>query len=176
MIQGEMLDLKERRSLSEPRRQEARLSTIGAVSEKSMLIYPAKGQKKHVITVFTDIDCGYCRRLHQHMAEMNEQGIEVHYLFMPRAGLDSDSYRKAVAVWCAEEPRQAMTEAKLGKNVSYKECANPVRDHMALAEEMGVNATPTIITGKGSLWPGYLPPGELLQRLESEEAPVQTKK
>lgn len=176
MFQGELVDLQERRSLTEPRRQSRRVALIKDISDKDTLIYPAKGEKKQTITVFTDIDCGYCRRLHQHMADMNERGIEVRYLMMPRAGLDSPSYRKAVAVWCSDNPREALTQAKLGKDIPFKDCTNPVRDHMALADELGVTATPTMVTNTGAVWPGYLPPDELQARLESEDAKAQQAK
>lgn len=169
MVQGDLIDLKNRKSLTEPRRQELRLAALEKVQQKNMLIYPAKGERKQVLTVFTDIDCGYCRRLHQHMPEMNESGIEVRYLLMPRAGVDSESYRKAVSVWCADKPREAMTAAKQGRAIENRQCENPVRAHMALAEQLGVNATPTLITDRGALHPGYLPPDQLLARLQAED-------
>jgi thiol:disulfide interchange protein DsbC len=169
MVQGDLVDLKNRKSLTEPRRQEVRLEALKKVQQKNMLIYPAKGERKQVVTVFTDIDCAYCRRLHQHMPEMNERGIEVRYLLMPRAGVQSESYRKAVNVWCADKPREAMTVAKQGRAIENKQCENPVQAHMALAEQLGVNATPTLITDRGGLHPGYLPPDQLLARLQAED-------
>jgi len=176
MVQGEMIDLTERESVTEPRRKEIRLNQLATVKDKDLLIYPAKGPRKHVVSVFTDIDCPYCRKLHEHMEEMNAKGIEVRYLLMPRTGIGSPSYVKAVNVWCAAKPNEAMTAAKRGQAVPEKDCPNPVKQHMALAQEMGVNATPTIVTSNGSLMPGYLPPDELLARLQAEEADAAPRK
>ncbi len=170
MVQGELVDLSERRSLTEPRRREIRLEQLAQVKKEDMLIYPAKGKTQHVITVFTDIDCPYCRKLHEHIEEMNAKGIEVRYLLMPRTGIGSPSYRKAVSVWCNAKPNEALTTAKRGQSVPDAECPNPVRQHMALADAMGVNATPTLITAKGSLVPGYMKPDQLLAQLQAEQA------
>jgi thiol:disulfide interchange protein DsbC len=166
MLQGELVDLQERRSLTEQRREGLRAAALSKFDEKDLLIYPAKGQRKHAITVVTDIDCPYCRRFHQHMAEMNDLGIEVRYLLMPRAGVGSESYVKAVNVWCADRPQEAMTAAKRGEKISGKKCDHLVDRHMAIAEQMGINATPTTITQTGVALPGYMPPNELLAKLE----------
>jgi thiol:disulfide interchange protein DsbC len=166
MLQGELVDLAERRSLTEQRREGLRSAALASVDQKDMLIYPAKGTPKHVLTVVTDIDCAYCRRFHQHMDEMNGRGIEVRYLLMPRAGLNSESYRKAVNVWCSADPHDAMTRAKRGENVPDKQCDNPVARHMRIAEQMGINATPTLVTASGAMIPGYMAPDELMAQLE----------
>jgi thiol:disulfide interchange protein DsbC len=165
LIQGDLVDLKERRSLTEPSRERARINALGKVAANDMLIYPARGERKHTITVFTDIDCGYCRQLHTHMDEMNARGIEVRYLMMPRAGLQSRSYQKAVSAWCADKPLEALTLAKQGQDPKDRECTNPVSAHMELAEALGINATPTIVTTNGKVVPGYMPPDRLLLEL-----------
>ena len=169
MLQGELVDLQQRVSLTEQRRAGLRAAVLSGVSRQQLLIYPATGKPKHVVTVVTDIDCPYCRRLHQHMQEMNARVIEVRYLLLPRAGIQSDSYRKAVNVWCADKPLEAMTAAKQGKAVPDRQCENPVRQHMVLAERLGVNATPTIITQSGAVIAGYLAPDQLLARLAELE-------
>lgn len=165
MLQGELLDLKERRSLTEQRREGQRAAVLGGIDADSMLIYRAAGKPKHVITVVTDIDCPYCRRFHEHMADLNARGVEVRYLLLPRAGVGSESYRKAVSVWCADKPLEAMTAAKQGKTVPDRQCEHQVDRHMALSQRLGVTGTPAIITDAGGLIAGYLPPDELLRRL-----------
>lgn len=170
MLQGELVDLQERRSLTEPRRAEIRASMVARVPEDQMLVYRPDGAVKHRITVVTDIDCPYCRRFHRHMDEYNARGVEVRYLMMPRAGVDSESYDKAVSVWCAEDRLAAMTRAKQGAEMEKRDCENPVKSHMALAEQLGVRATPTIITDAGDVIRGYRSPDDLLQALESVRA------
>jgi thiol:disulfide interchange protein DsbC len=168
LIDGDMFDLSTVTNMTEFRRGEARQAAMQKLDEKTMIVYKAKGEEKHVITVFTDIDCGYCRKLHSGMDEMNSLGITVRYMAYPRAGVDSDSYIKAVGVWCADDQKKAMDIAKkTGKVANRKSCDNPVIDHMALGGEFGVTGTPAILLSSGTLIPGYQPPGQLLKTLES---------
>ena len=134
-------------------------------------VFPAKGEKKASITIFTDVDCFYCQKLHAEMAAMNALGIEVKYLAFPRAGLGSPSYQVLVDSWCAENANEFLTEAKLrahnkqAPQTSPQLCENPVIAHYTLGQEIGVNGTPAIVLDSGELWPGYLPANELAKRL-----------
>lgn len=121
---------------------------------------------KHTITVFTDIECGYCRKLHQDIAELNRNGITVEYLAFPRMGLGSKDYTDMISVWCASDRRKALTDAKQGKPVTAKNCTNPVAMQYALGQQLGVNGTPAIFAADGSQLGGYLPPAQLKAALE----------
>jgi len=121
---------------------------------------------KHTITVFTDIECGYCRKLHQDIAELNRNGITVEYLAFPRMGLGSKDYTDMISVWCATDRRKALTDAKQGKPVTAKNCTNPVAMQYALGQQLGVNGTPAIFAADGSQLGGYLPPAQLKAALE----------
>ncbi len=167
LIQGSISDVETREDLTEPRRNAIRLAAINKVSEDEMVIFGAK-DAPHTITVFTDIDCGFCRRLHSEIDKYNANGIRVRYLFMPRAGAGSESYQKAVGVWCAKDRQQAMTDAKAGKDVPVRDCKNPVEEHMALAELIGVTGTPALILPDGELLPGYVPADRLKAVLEKQ--------
>jgi thiol:disulfide interchange protein DsbC len=167
-IQGDMIDLTKRANLTEQRRNGLRAKAIEAVGEDNMVTFAPEGQAKYTISVFTDIDCGYCRQFHRQMADYNAAGIKVRYLMYPRAGIDSESYRKAVNVWCAEDRKDAMTRAKQGQDVPGKTCDNPVQKHFALGNELGVRGTPSIILGDGELVPGYVPPARLVQLLNDQ--------
>lgn len=167
LINGEMFELASRTNLTEARLGKARLNMMAQVDESDMIIYKAKGKEKHVITVFTDIDCGYCRKLHKGMDEMNELGVTVRYLAFPRAGINSPSYNKAVSVWCADDRNKAMDDAKNLNKVTNKSCKDaPVKAHYALGKSVGVTGTPAIILSDGTLQPGYLPPKPLVKALE----------
>ena len=168
LFNGSVVDLKDGKNLSEEKRNQGRLKLISEVDEKSMIIFSPK-EVKHRITVFTDIDCQYCRRLHQEMSEMNRLGIEVRYMFFPRAGVGSKSYDKAVTVWCSTNRQQALTDAKAGKSLPNKKCDNPVDKHMALVEKFGITGTPTIILEDGAMVPGYMPAARLAAVLEGKE-------
>ena len=115
----------------------------------------------HTVTVFTDIDCGYCRKLHSQIDEYEDEGIRVRYVFYPRAGVKSESYKEAVSVWCSEDRNKAMTEAKAGRLMEEKTCDNPVQSHMELGELLGISGTPAIVLDNGDLVPGYVPPKRL---------------
>lgn len=167
LLQGDMVDLQSRTNLTEGRRSGARLTALKN-AEESMIVYSPKGETKHTITVFTDIDCGYCRKLHNGMKEMNDLGIAVRYLAFPRAGVGSPSYDKAVSVWCSKDQRKSMDTAKANGKLTPAKCDNPVAEHMALGQALGVNGTPALVLEDGRMLPGYLPPDRLLQAIEGK--------
>jgi thiol:disulfide interchange protein DsbC len=169
LMQGSMVDLKSREDLTEKKLAGARLEALKKIGTDKMIVFKPKATQ-HVIYVFTDIDCGYCRKLHSEIDQYLKLGIEVRYLFFPRAGKDSDSYFKAVTVWCAKDRNAALTKAKSGENLARKQCDNPIDEHMALAEAMGANGTPMIVTEKGVIMPGYVPAEQLLKMLEEKPA------
>lgn len=167
LIDGAVVDLKTREDITETARSKARLRAINSMGEEQMVVFDAP-KNEHTITVFTDIDCGYCRKLHQEMPGYAEEGISVRYLFYPRTGVDSPSYEKAVAVWCSDDQQQAMTDAKNGQPVESASCNNPVQRHMELGELMGIRGTPAIILENGQMVPGFVEPKRLAQVLDEQ--------
>ncbi|MGV8960542.1 MAG: DsbC family protein [Stenotrophomonas sp.] len=121
---------------------------------------------KYTVSVFTDVECGYCRKLHQEIAELNRNGIAVEYLAFPRMGLGSKDYTDMISVWCASDRKAALSEAKSGKAVASKSCTNPVAMQYNLGQQLGVNGTPAIFAADGSQLGGYLPPAQLKAALE----------
>lgn len=168
MFQGELIDLKKRVSLTEPRRRETIKAAVAAVSEDQMIIYEPK-ETRHTITVFTDIDCGYCRKLHSEMDDFLKAGIRVRYMMYPRTGKGSSSYDKAVAVWCAEDRNSALTDAKNGKDPAMKRCDNPIDAHMELVAKLGARGTPFIVLENGQTQPGYVPAARMAQLLDHSQ-------
>ena len=133
--------------------------------EKDFITFAATDEK-HVITVFTDVDCGYCRKFHGEIEDYNAQGITVNYVAFPRSGLESDSYNKIVSAWCSSDPKGTLTALKEGRDPALKLCQDhPVEDHYLLGQRIGITGTPAIISSSGDLLPGYLPPMELLNKL-----------
>lgn len=168
-IQGDIIDLSARSNLTESRRGALRLQAIGAVGEANMVVFaPAADKVKHSVTVFTDIDCGYCRKLHSEIASYNQYGIKVRYLMFPRAGIGSESYQKAVSVWCSDNRPEALTRAKRGEDIPPKTCDNPVKSQYELGQALGVRGTPSIVLDDGEMIPGYVPPAQLAQILAKE--------
>lgn len=164
VFSGDLMDLQERRNLSEERRSEARLEAFARSGTDRMIEFGPKNPK-HVMYVYTDVDCTYCRRFHQEIGVLNKAGIAVRYLAYPRAGIGSDSYKKAVSVWCAKDQQQALTDAKAGKKIKSANCDNPVAEHFAMGQAMGVRGTPTIILDNGEELGGYVPAKELIKLL-----------
>lgn len=167
MLQGDLIDVQSRLNLTDASRQQARRSAIDAIGEDRMIVF-APEKVKHKVTVFTDIDCGYCRKLHSEMDQYLDAGIEIRYMMYPRTGVDSESYRKAVAVWCADDRKQAMTDSKAGKSIEMKTCDNPVKTQMELAQQLGLRGTPYLVLENGDVAPGYVPAKALAEMLDAQ--------
>jgi thiol:disulfide interchange protein DsbC len=157
-------------NLTEVRRRGLRLDEVATMSEKQMLLYgPANA--KHTITVFTDIDCPWCRKMHAQVADYNKLGIRVRYLFYPRTGPNTESWFKANAVWCAKDRNKALTQAKLDQPIEMKNCPDsPVAQSYSLGRELGLTGTPGVVLDSGELVPGYLPPDRMLKHIEESAA------
>lgn len=167
ILQGDLFDISQKQNVTENARSQARKKLIDSADESTMIVFKPKGvETKYTITVFTDIDCGYCRKLHKEIDTYLKEGIKVRYMSFPRAGLNSESYYKAVTVWCSKDQQAAITEAKSGKPMKQLDCKNPVADHMKLADAFGVTGTPTIVMSTGAVIPGYVPAKTLLQYLK----------
>ena len=167
VIVGDMIDVDTDSNVSETRRRTIRNRMIESVPESEMLVFSPK-TPKYTVTVFTDIDCGYCRRLHSQMAEYNRLGIRVRYLFFPRSGPNTESWQKAEAVWCSKNRNDALTRAKNDEAIKAPKCPVDIvaRDY-ELGHKLSVEGTPSIFLPSGELLGGYLPPAQLLQYLKS---------
>ena len=142
----------------EERKAIKRRDVFAARSTDDMIIFKPEGESKAIMNVFTDVDCGYCRKFHQEVPELNAMGIEVRYLAFPRAGIPSGSYDKIAKAWCAEDQQDALTKVKSGRSVDVEVCEdNPVAEQYAFGTQLGVTGTPAIILMDGTLIPGYQP-------------------
>ena len=169
ILAGDLFNMEDRINLTEQTRSMGRLALLKDIESSNMIVFAPK-KVKHTITIFTDIDCGFCRKLHSQMADYNERGIEIRYLVYPRAGIDSPSYNKAVAVSCAKDRREALTRAKRGDVLENKTCKNPIKANMLLAERFGITGTPTLVLEDGSVVGGYLEPAKLSEALDGISA------
>ncbi len=168
LIEGDLLDLENEINLTEERRNDWRQLRVAQIPEDKMIIF-APEEYSHTVTIFTDVDCGYCRKLHAQIAEYMEEGIRVRYVFYPLRGKNAVSFKKAEAVWCSKDKLAAMTQAKQGKEVKAEACETPVAMHLQAGMELGIRGTPGIITEKGEMLPGYMPPKTLKAALEPQE-------
>lgn len=162
MIEGDLYDLTTSRNISEEAKSVFRRSAIEKLGADNMLVYTPK-TVKDTITVVTDIDCPYCRRLHDEVPDYLENDVQVRYIFMPLKG--AADMKKTVSVWCSDDQQTALNIAKSGGDVEEKSCENPIKDHMKLARDLGVRGTPAILLENGNLLSGYVPYGKLLADL-----------
>ncbi len=168
LIEGDLLNLATGESLTENRRKADRVARLDALGEDNMIVFAPAGRTRHVVTVFTDVDCGYCRKLHSEMAQYNAAGIEIRYLSYPRSGPKTESFQKAEAVWCSADRKTALTQAKLGASVKGGEkCEDVVQREWQLGNDFGLRGTPLLVLEDGSIVNGYLPPAVLAERLDA---------
>ncbi len=164
LLEGDIVDLENQENLTEKRRVLARKIAIDSFGEEKMIVFGSE-HPLHTITVFTDTDCAYCRKLHAEIADINELGIAVRYLLYPRYGPGSESWHIANHVWCADDRQKALTLAKLDQTIEPSVCATPVQETYKLGQGIGFRGTPAIVTADGDLIAGYMPPHALLERL-----------
>ncbi len=173
LLSGNVYDLDTQVNLTASRRNSARAKALAAMSESNMIVFgPANA--KMTVTVFTDIDCGYCRKFHGQIAEINKAGVRVRYLLYPRTGPATESWTKAEQVWCATDRREALTRAKKGEAIKGKACGDAaVKTQYELGSDLGVEGTPAVFTQNGDYIGGFLTPAELVQAIqESAKTPV----
>ena len=162
MIEGDLYNLVTKENVTEKAKSVIRLAAINKLGAEKMVVYKPE-TVKNTITVVTDIDCPYCRRLHNEIPDYMENNVEVRYIFMPLKG--AADMKKTVSVWCSDNQQQALDIAKSGGEVKEKTCDNPIQEHLALARELGVRGTPAIVLDNGELLPGYVPVAKLVAQL-----------
>jgi len=170
-LRGDLIELGSGRDLSAEDRAAARVAYLAGIGEKDMIVFPVS-HPRHVLTVLTDIDCAYCRQLAGDMPRLMAGGVELRYLAYPRSGVDSPSWNKAVAVWCAKDRRAAYRSAMQGVTVTAaSDCdQSAVLAGYGFATKLGMQGTPIIITEGGQLVAGYLPPEDLMKLLDNPAA------
>lgn len=167
LLTGDLLKLTDSgiANVTEESRAVVRRQQLADFGKEGLISYPAKGEEKAVIDVFTDIDCPYCRKLHDEVPELNSYGITVNYYAFPRSGPGTPSFRKYESVWCAEDQQAAMDAAKGGESVAQQACDNPVEDQYRLGGRVGVTGTPAIFLEDGNVVRGYVPARNLAEGL-----------
>ena len=166
IVKGDLIDSKSNKNITQLGRNNSVASAITAMGEDSMIIF-GNDTLKHTVTVFTDIDCGYCRKLHNEVKQYNALGIRVRYMAYPRAGIGSKSFKKAEAVWCSKDKVKAMTDSKSGVKVKSEKCKNPIAQHYSLGEKIGIRGTPAIVLSDGTVVGGYIPAKRLSDGLNA---------
>lgn len=162
IIQGQVYEVKNGKLVDLT--NQALMKELNALS-KEMIVYPAKNEK-HVVTVFMDITCHYCHLLFKQIKEYNDLGITVRFLAFPRQGLDTKTAQQMEAIWQAQDPVFALSEAENGKLPKTLKTPKIVQKHYQLGIKFGVTGTPNIVTDKGEVIRGYLAPEQLIAELE----------
>ena len=162
MIDGDFVDLVSKKNHTEDAKSGMRLAQIDALGEDNMLIYKPE-VVKHTVTVVTDINCPYCRRLHDEMDQYLKLGVRVRYIFMPLKG--KEDFKTTVSVWCSKDRNLSLDIAKAGGTLDPKTCTNPIKRQLDVARKIGVRGTPAIILEDGTMLPGYVPIDKLIAEI-----------
>ncbi len=173
LLYGELLAIKnsEVTNLTEKTRQVFIKKALDGLDPKSLIIFPATGKTKATITIGTDVDCGYCRKLHEEVPALNAAGITVRYLAFPRSPKGTPSYEKSAKIWCSADPKKTIDDTFKGAEVTGSaDCKNPLEEHLAFVKSIGVSATPVIILENGTVLPGYMPAPELIKIIDEQNA------
>lgn len=167
LLQGDLIDLDSQVNLTEQSRNGARRDLIGALADDDTIVF-SPAEVKYKVTVFTDVDCTYCRKLHGQIDEYLDQGIQVRYMLYPRNGPASRSWSKSEEVWCAKDRNQALTAAKQDRGFETSQCDDvaAISNHYRIGQEIGLSGTPAIVLEDGTLIGGYVPPAQLGARLQ----------
>lgn len=170
LLQGDMIDLDTQVNLSEGSRNDARQKMLNSYPEDQMIVFSPE-VKRYSVSIFTDVDCTFCRRLHSQMDEYLAEGIEIRYLLYPRNGPTSESWTKAEQVWCADDRGAALTQAKLDEDFETHSCdPSVISTHYAMGQDVGLRGTPAIVMEDGTLLSGYMPPAQLVEALAANAA------
>jgi thiol:disulfide interchange protein DsbC len=170
LVSGVLVDVQQRQNLTELATATLRRDLLASIPDEQKIIYKPKGTPKHRVVVFTDISCGYCQRLHEHVQEFVARGIQVEYVAFPRGGLQSPVYAQMTQIWCADDRKAAFDAALAGRAITAKGCEAPVTAHYELGDRLGVQGTPAIYTEDGVNVGGYVTPDQLLSTLERMSA------
>lgn len=169
LMQGRMIDLETQTDLTDAAKTVLRREKVAELEDAEMVSFGPE-EAEYELMVFTDTDCGYCRRLHEQIEDYTSEGIRINYLAFPRAGVGSETFDTMVSVWCADDRQSAMNTAKAGNQPPAAQCDNPVEAQYQLGRALGVTGTPSMITPNGDMIPGYVPPAQLKQRLANLES------
>lgn len=168
LFHGSLLDMQERINITEIAASKVRAELINSVPDAEKIIFKPAGKPKHVVRVFTDISCGYCKKLHEGIQDYLKAGIQVEYLAFPRGGEQSPAFGEMKAIWCANNPKVAYEAAIMGEEPNSVPCADPVLKHYALGDKVGIQGTPAIFSMDGVQLGGYLPAPEMLNKLDAK--------
>ena len=168
-IYGDMYQINSNRiiNITNEETKSRRVDLLSSIPSNELIIFKSKNEIS-AITVFTDVDCGYCRKLHSQISEYNKVGITVKYAAFPRSGIGTQTFTRMVGAWCADDPKKVMTDLKNDKKLNLDFCDDqPIAKHYVIGQKLGISGTPAIITPDGELIPGYVSPEELLSRLKA---------
>jgi thiol:disulfide interchange protein DsbC len=169
LFNGDLYEIDTRVNVTEQGRSAARAKLLRKLDDRDMIVF-APQEVKHTITVFTDVECGYCRKLHSQIDQLTKLGIKVRYAAYPRQGPGTSDWKKMEQVWCSKDRQTAITQAKLGQAVQTPNCgATPIGKQFQMGEDLGVRGTPAIFTSRGDYIGGYLAPDELVKQIEESE-------
>jgi thiol:disulfide interchange protein DsbC len=168
-VDGDVFDMGTKLNITEERRKQGRLALLASVADEDAIVFAPKTPARHTVTVFTDVNCVHCRRLHSEMGELNRLGIRVRYLMYPRGGPGTEAWKQAENVWCSADRKDALTRAKRGEDIEAARCDTPIAAQYQLGRDIGVTGTPGIVTETGEFLAGYASAAHLASYLDEPQ-------
>ena len=163
ILQGSLVDAKTRRDLTAQRLEQLSQISFDALPLE-LAVKQVKGNGARKMAIFEDPNCGYCKRLHQTLKEVDNTTV---YTFLFPI-LSPDSEIKARNIWCAKDQAATWRAWMLdGKTPPDANCATPVDTVLALGKKLMVQGTPAIIFADGSRVNGALPLDDLQRKLNA---------
>ena len=166
ILQGALHDVRQNKNLTEEGKKHVRQEIIADIPEERFIDF-GDPKARYTMIVMTDVNCGYCRKLHEQRAQYAKLGIKLRYLLTPVLG--ADSFEKAVSVACAKDPQKSLTRAKMGIPIPAVQCDSAINENLALMQWLGVRGTPAILLEDGTLVRGYVEPQKLMQQIKLSE-------
>ena len=164
LIQGEIIELATGNSLTAKRQEDInRIKWSELPQANSIKIVRGNGSRQ--IAVFSDPNCGYCKRLERSLQQLDN--VTIYNYLIPI--LSADSALKSKQIWCAADQQKAWNDWMLS-NITpsgKSDCTNPIDKNMAIAKTYGINGTPTIFFTDGSRFPGAVQLSDIEKKLAS---------
>jgi thiol:disulfide interchange protein DsbC len=151
LIQGEIIELATGKNITEQRQADLnRIKWADLVPANA--IKTVRGNGSRQLAVFSDPNCGYCKRLEKSLQQLDN--VTVYTYLLPVLG--PDSLQKSKQIWCSADPYKTYMDWMIGGTApsGKSDCATPLDKNMAFAKSYGITGTPTLFFTDGSRFPG----------------------
>jgi thiol:disulfide interchange protein DsbC len=164
LIQGEIIELSTGKNITEQRQSDLNRIKWSDLNQANA-IKNVRGNGSRQLAIFSDPNCGYCKRLEKSLQQLDN--VTIYTYLIPI--LSPDSAQKAKQIWCSSDPYKAYIDWMVnGVSPSGKtDCSNPLDKNLTTAKNYGITGTPTIFFTDGSRFPGAVQITDIEKKLNS---------